>query len=144
MKKSNFFDIINKMKKYFELRNRESEFVAALKINSEITISDYEDTQSCYELFNSCIEENNWYEEQSLYNAISILRETALTIEDNIKLSVGVAEDPSVEKLLRNNVFKTFVEGDAAIIVVNEEAAKSLAEDNDIYVVLAANEETGF
>ena len=133
------------MTKYFELRNRENEFVAALKINSEITISDYEDTQDrCYELFNSCIEENNWYEEQSLYNAISILRETALTIEDNIKLSVGVAEDPSVEKLLRNNVFKTFVEGDAAIIVVNEEAAKSLAEDNDIYVVLAANEETGF
>ena len=43
------------MKKYFELRNRENEFVAALKINSEITISDYEDTQSCYELFNSCI-----------------------------------------------------------------------------------------
>ena len=132
------------MKKYFELRNRENEFVAALKINSKITISDYEDTQSCYELFNSCIEENNWYEEQSLYNAISILRETALTIEDNIKLSVGVAEDPSVEKLLRNNVFKTFVEGDTAIIVVNEEVAKSLAEDNDIYVMLAANEETGY
>ena len=132
------------MKKYFELRNRESEFVAALKINSEITISDYEDTQSCYELFNSCIEENNWYEEQSLYNAISILRETALTIEDNIKLSVGVAEDPSVEKLLRNNVFKTFVEGDPALIVVNEETAKSLAENNDIYIMLAANEETGF
>lgn len=132
------------MKKYFELRNRESEFVAALKINSEINISDYEDTQDCCELFNSCIEENNWYEEQSLYNAISILRETALTIEDNIKLSVGVVEDPSIEKLLRNNVFKTFVEGDDAIIVVNEEAAKSLAEDNDIYVVLAANEETGY
>lgn len=134
------------MKKYFELRNRENEFVAALKINSEITISDYEDDTygRCYELFNSCIEENNWYEEQSLYNAISILRETALTIEDNIKLSVGVVEDPSIEKLLRNNVFKTFVEGDDAIIVVNEEAAKNLAEDNDIYVMLAANEETGF
>ena len=130
------------MKKYFELRNRESEFVAALKINSD---SDYEDTYDrCYELFNSCIEENNWYEEQSLYNAISILRETALTIEDDIKLSVGVVEDPSVEKLLRNNVFKTFVEGDTALIVVNEETAKSLAEDNDIYVMLAANEETGF
>ena len=133
------------MKKYFELRNRENEFVAALKINSEITISDYEDTKyRCYELFNFCIEENNWYEEQSLYNAISILRETALTIEDNIKLSVGVAEDPSVEKLLRNNVFKTFVEGAAAITVVNEEVAKNLAKDNDIYVMLAANEETGF
>lgn len=132
------------MKKYFELRNRENEFVAALKINSEITISDYEDTQSCYELFNSCIEENNWYEDQSLYNAISILRETALTIENNAELSVGVAEDPSVEKLLRNNVFKTFVEGDIALIVVNEETAKSLAENNDIYIMLAANEETGF
>lgn len=132
------------MKKYFELRNRENEFVAALKINSEITISDYEDTQSCYELFNSCIEENNWYEDQSLYNAISILRETALTIENNAELSVGVVEDPSVEKLLRNNVFKTFVEGDPALIVVNEETAKSLAENNDIYIMLAANEETGF
>ena len=132
------------MKKYFELRNRESEFVAALKINSEITISDYEDTQSRYELFNSCIEENNWYEDQSLYNAISILRETALTIENNTELSVGVVEDPSVEKLLRNNVFKTFVEGDPALIVVNEETAKSLAENNDIYIMLAANEETGF
>ena len=122
--------------------NRESEFVAALKINSD---SDYEDTYDrCYELFNSCIEENNWYEDQSLYNAISILRETALTIEDNIKLSDGVVEDPSVEKLLRNNVFKTFVEGDTALIVVNEKTAKSLAEDNDIYVMLAANEETGF
>lgn len=129
------------MKKYFELRNRESEFVAALTIISD---SGYEDTQNCYELFNSCIEENNWYEDQSLYNAISILRETALTIEDDIKLSVGVVEDPSVEKLLRNNVFKTFVEGDTALIVVNEETAKSLAEDNDIYVMLAANEETGF
>ena len=132
------------MKKYFELRNRENEFVAALKINSEITISDYEDTQSCYELFNSCIEENNWYEDQSLYNAIYILRETALTIENNAELSVGVVEDPSVEKLLRNNVFKTFVEGDPALIVVNEETAKSLAENNDIYIMLAANEETGF
>lgn len=132
------------MKKYFELRNRENEFVAALKINSEITISDYEDTQSCYELFNSCIEENNWYEDQSLYNAISILRETALTIENNAELSVGVVEDPSVEKLLRNNVFKTFVEGDTALIIVNEETAKSLSENNDIYIMLAANEETGF
>ena len=118
------------MKKYFELRNRENEFVAALKINSEITISDYEDTQDrCYELFNSCIEENNWYEEQSLYNAISILRETALTIEDNIKLSVGVPEDPSVENLLRNNVFKTFVKGDAAIIVVNEEVENETLDE---------------
>ena len=132
------------MKKYFELRNRENEFVAALKINSEITISDYEDTQSCYELFNSCIEENNWYEDQSLYNAISILRETALTIENNAELSVGVVEDSSVEKLLRNNVFKTFVEGDTALIIVNEETAKSLSENNDIYIMLAANEETGF
>ena len=123
------------MKKYFELRNRENEFVAALKINSD---SGYEDTQSCYELFNSCIEENNWYEDQSLYNAISILRETALTIENNAELSVGVVEDPSVEKLLRNNVFKTLVEGD------NEKTAKLLAENNDIYIMLAANEETGF
>lgn len=129
------------MKKYFELRNRESEFVAALKIISD---SDYGDTQGCYELFNSCIEENNWYEDQSLYNAISILRETALTIENNAELSVGVVEDPSVEKLLRNNVFKTFVEGDTALIVVNEETAKSLAENNDIYIMLATNEETGF
>lgn len=129
------------MKKYFELRNRESEFVAALKIISD---SDYGDTQSCYELFNSCIEENNWYEDQSLYNAISILRETALTIENNAELSVGVVEDPSVEKLLRNNVFKTFVEGDTALIIVNEETAKLLAENNDIYIMLAANEETGF
>lgn len=130
------------MKKYFELRNRESEFVAALKINSD---SDCGDTQSdCYELFNSCIEENNWYEDQSLFNALSILRETALTVEDDIDLTVGVMEDPSVEKLLKNNIFKTFVEGDTALITVNKEIAKVLAEGNDIYVMLAANDESGF
>lgn len=129
------------MKKYFELRNRESEFVAALKINS---VSDCGDTQECYELFNSCMEENNWYEDQSLFNALSILRETALTVEDDIDLTVGVMEDPSVEKLLKNNIFKTFVEGDAALITVNKEIAKVLAEDNDIYVMLAANDESGF
>lgn len=130
------------MKKYFELRNRENEFVAALKINSD---SDCGDTQSgCYELFNSCIEENNWYEDQSLFNALSILRETALTVEDDIDLTVGVMEDPSVEKLLKNNIFKTFVEGDTAFITVNKETAKVLAEGNDIYVMLAANEESGF
>ena len=67
-----------------------------------------------------------------------------MTIENNAELSVGVVEDPSVEKLLRNNVFKTFVEGDPALIVVNEETAKLLAENNDIYIMLAANEETGF
>jgi hypothetical protein len=130
------------MKKYFELRNRENEFVAALKINSD---SDCGDTQSsCYELFNSCIEENNWYEDQSLFNALSILRETALTVEDDIDLTVGVMEEPSVEKLLKNNIFKTFVEGDTAFITVNKETAKVLAEGNDIYVMLAANEESGF
>ena len=130
------------MKKYFELRNRESEFVAALKINS---VSDCGDIWSdCYELFNSCIEENNWYEDQSLFNALSILRETALTVEDDIDLTVGVMEDPSVEKLLKNNIFKTFVEGDTALITVNKEIAKVLAEGNDIYVMLAANDESGF
>lgn len=127
------------MKKYFELRNRESEFVAALKINS-----DCGDTQSCYELFNSCMEENNWYEDQSLFNALSILRETALTVEDDIDLSVGVMEDPSVEKLLKNNIFKTFVDGDTAFITVNKETANILAEGCEICIMLAANEENGF
>lgn len=128
------------MKKYFELKNRESEFVGAVLIfdGSE---QDYEEAR---EIFLSSIEENNWYEDQTLSNAISILRQTAIECEREEYLSIGLIEDgkEEISKFLRKNIYKQVQEDDAAIITTDVEKSKEWTKGCEI-VCSEACEEIG-
>ena len=92
------------MKKYFELKNRENEFVGGVVVDSAIPSSKEEMRENLL----SSIEENNWFEDQSMMNAINILKQAVITTEYK-KFSFGIYKEDfdknrELREIVRGNI----------------------------------------
>ena len=84
----------------FILKNRELEFVSALVLQTEAL--SYEE---CWGAFNDFLIEYNWYEEQTVYNALCILKELSFSIK---KKYPGVIPTVGIFDYLKRNMFKSY------------------------------------
>ncbi len=89
------------MKISFILKNRESEFISALVLRTEEEHS-YEE---CWNKFNDFLIEYNWYEEQTYYNALCILRELSFSFKGHCP---GVMPAVGIFDYLKRNMFKSY------------------------------------
>jgi hypothetical protein len=121
------------MKEYYELKNRENEFVAALMVEEEDRL-----ILRGREILESQITENNWEEDQSLKNALEILRYTAITISKS--LEVGVVRSDKTEKFLKKNEYKTYT-NEKMKITDNRELADKWFEESDVSVSLQTGDD---
>lgn len=121
------------MKEYYELKNRENEFVAALMVEEEDRF-----VLRGREILESQITENNWEEDQSLKNALEILRYTAITIAEGGE--VGVIRSDKTEKFLKRNEYRTYT-NEKMKITDNRELADKWFEECDVSVSLQTGDD---
>ena len=121
------------MKEYYELKNRENEFVAALMVEEADRF-----ILRGREVFESQITENNWEEDQSLKNALEILRYTAITIGEGGE--VGVVRSDKTEKFLMRNEYKTYT-NEKMKITDNRELADKWFDECDVSVSLQTGDD---
>jgi hypothetical protein len=121
------------MKEYYELKNRENEFVAALMVEEGDRF-----ILRGREILESQITENNWEEDQSLKNALEILRYTAITIVEGGE--VGVVRSDKTEKFLKKNEYKTYT-NEKMKITDNRELADKWFEECDVSVSLQTGDD---
>jgi hypothetical protein len=121
------------MKEYYELKNRENEFVAALMVEEGDRF-----ILRGREILESQITENNWEEDQSLKNALEILRYTAITIVEGGE--VGVVRSDKTEKFLKKNEYKTYT-NEKMKITDNRELADKWFEESDVSVSLQTGDD---
>ena len=134
---------------YFELKNRESEFVAAMVADLESDsfqmtdpmIREHWRTVFRNEFLES-IEANNWYEDQSYKNAIEILRQVAIEVFKNVEVysdesvkrynDIGLMNDSAIAcKMLKKNEYKGCQSTDFAKITFNPETAVKWMNESD-------------
>lgn len=121
------------MKEYYELKNRENEFVAALMVEEGDRF-----ILRGREILESQITENNWEEDQSLKNALEILRYTAITIVEGGE--VGVVRSDKTEKFLKKNEYRTYT-NEKMKITDNRELADKWFEESDVSVSLQTGDD---
>jgi hypothetical protein len=121
------------MKEYYELKNRENEFVAALMVEEGDRF-----ILRGREILESQITENNWEEDQSLKNALEILRYTAITIVEGGE--VGVVRSDKTEKFLKRNEYRTYTNEKMKITDIRELADKWF-EECDVSVSLQTGDD---
>lgn len=126
------------MKQYFELRNRENEFVAALILNTSLVNTLAE------EIFLSSIEENNWFEDQTILNSLTILKQVAIeySLTDSVK-DVAILEDCDKSiQIAKKNLFKHYTGNENAVISLNKITANHWKNKSLLKIIKCA-EETG-
>ena len=125
------------MKQYFELRNRENEFVAALILNTSLV------NTSAEEIFLSSIEENNWFEDQTILNSLTILKQVAIEYFLTGSVDVAILEDCDKSiQIAKKNLFKHYTGNVDAVISFNEITANHWKNKSLLKIIKCA-EETG-
>lgn len=125
------------MKQYFELRNRENEFVAALILNTSLV------NTSAEEIFLSSIEENNWFEDQTIFNSLTILKQVAIEYLLTISTDIAILEDcDSSIQIAKKNLFKHYTGNEKAVISLNKVTANNWKNESLLKIIKCA-EETG-
>jgi len=125
------------MKQYFELRNRENEFVAALILNTSFV------TSAAEEVFLSSIEENNWFEDQTILNSLTILKQVAIEYFLTIPVDIAILEDCDKSiQIAKKNLFKHYTGNEKAVISLNKNTANNWKNESLLKIIKGA-EETG-
>lgn len=125
------------MKQYFELRNRENEFVAALILNTSLV------NTSAEEIFLSSIEENNWFEDQTIFNSLIILKQVAIEYLLTTSTDIAILEDCDKSiQIAKKNLFKHYTGNEDAVISLNKITANHWKNKSLLKIIKGA-EETG-